>query len=255
MAIGPAIGAAAGNVIGSAIGSLGKGPKRQYKYWKKQFAHQAAYNHPTQQMARLEAAGLNPNLVYGQGVSGASGETTRGGDIDFGQTSGTGLGQGVSGAIGTYFNTRNAQLKIEEQAIQNSLLGIERSVQGEKAYIEREIMQNQYDYKASRVKHGPLRVAQFETDEFRHQADARRMSAGLIKQRYLSNQIDLRIKDQTKNDVVKQIANNAMMALHGAGIREQEKIMKQAEARLYKHIPRDAVTNVLNVLRFLFLKR
>lgn len=31
------------------------------------------YNHPAQQMKRLQEAGLNPNLVYGEGVSGASG--------------------------------------------------------------------------------------------------------------------------------------------------------------------------------------
>lgn len=33
------------------------------------------YNSPIEQMRRLEAAGLNPNLVYGQGVSGATGQT------------------------------------------------------------------------------------------------------------------------------------------------------------------------------------
>lgn len=33
-----------------------------YKMWKEQ----TAYNSPTEQMSRLKAAGLNPNLVYGQ---------------------------------------------------------------------------------------------------------------------------------------------------------------------------------------------
>lgn len=31
------------------------------------------YDHPAQQMKRLQEAGLNPNLIYGEGVSGASG--------------------------------------------------------------------------------------------------------------------------------------------------------------------------------------
>lgn len=35
---------------------------------------QAAYNHPTEQMARLKEAGLNPNLIYGEGAAGASGQ-------------------------------------------------------------------------------------------------------------------------------------------------------------------------------------
>lgn len=34
---------------------------------------QTNYNHPSQQMARLREAGLNPNLVYGQGAQGATG--------------------------------------------------------------------------------------------------------------------------------------------------------------------------------------
>lgn len=37
------------------------------------WAMQNEYNSPTSQMARLKDAGLNPNLVYGTGVSGASG--------------------------------------------------------------------------------------------------------------------------------------------------------------------------------------
>jgi hypothetical protein len=35
---------------------------------------QNAYNDPAQQMSRLKKAGLNPNLVYGQSVSGATGQ-------------------------------------------------------------------------------------------------------------------------------------------------------------------------------------
>lgn len=38
-----------------------------------QWSRQNAYNDPAQQMQRLKAAGLNPNLVYGTGASGASG--------------------------------------------------------------------------------------------------------------------------------------------------------------------------------------
>ena len=34
---------------------------------------QNKYNHPTQQMSRLKEAGLNPNLIYGQSVAGATG--------------------------------------------------------------------------------------------------------------------------------------------------------------------------------------
>lgn len=44
--------------------------KHNVEFWKMQ----NAYNHPSKQMARLRESGLNPNLVYGQGVSGATGQ-------------------------------------------------------------------------------------------------------------------------------------------------------------------------------------
>lgn len=39
------------------------------KYALKDWNRQNAYNHPTQQMQRLKEAGLNPNLVYGNGAT------------------------------------------------------------------------------------------------------------------------------------------------------------------------------------------
>lgn len=41
----------------------------------KAFYRNAQYNHPASQMQRLKEAGLNPNLVYGTGVVGATGNT------------------------------------------------------------------------------------------------------------------------------------------------------------------------------------
>ena len=38
---------------------------------------QNAYNHPQEQMARLEEAGLNPNLIYGTSASGATGQAEK----------------------------------------------------------------------------------------------------------------------------------------------------------------------------------
>lgn len=43
--------------------------KRMVDFWKMQ----NDYNHPTAQMQRLQEAGLNPNLIYGDSVSGATG--------------------------------------------------------------------------------------------------------------------------------------------------------------------------------------
>ena len=63
-------------VIGSILGNTGsknrqkKADKANVKFWQMQ----NAYNDPSLQMARLKKAGLNPNLVYGQSVGGATGQ-------------------------------------------------------------------------------------------------------------------------------------------------------------------------------------
>lgn len=60
-----------GNLLGQLGNIFGarRANKRMVEFWKMQ----NEYNHPKNQMARLQEAGLNPNLVYGQGISGATG--------------------------------------------------------------------------------------------------------------------------------------------------------------------------------------
>lgn len=63
------------SVLGSIIGNIGsrkrqkKADKANIKFWQMQ----NSYNDPQAQMSRLKKAGLNPNLIYGQSVSGATG--------------------------------------------------------------------------------------------------------------------------------------------------------------------------------------
>ena len=50
---------------------------KQANEWNmQQWERENAYNAPAQQMARLEAAGLNPNLMYGQGNPGTASKLT-----------------------------------------------------------------------------------------------------------------------------------------------------------------------------------
>lgn len=59
----------AGSIATSVIGNIGSG-RRQRKADAVNLANwhrQNEYNHPQQQMERLIKAGLNPNLIYGQG--------------------------------------------------------------------------------------------------------------------------------------------------------------------------------------------
>lgn len=71
-----AIGQGVSSLAGSALGFLGQQSANRsnlelakYSYQKdlEMWYRQNAYNSPTEQMARLKAAGLNPNLVYGNG--------------------------------------------------------------------------------------------------------------------------------------------------------------------------------------------
>lgn len=66
---------AAGSIASNVISN--KGAKKREaaarKYNLEQWHRQNAYNHPIEQMARLKAAGLNPNLIYGSSPGSAVG--------------------------------------------------------------------------------------------------------------------------------------------------------------------------------------
>lgn len=97
----PWIIAGAANLIGSIFSSRQsrKNTKQQIAYQKAEAERERAsnmemwkiqtgYNAPTEQMARLQSAGLNPNLAYGSGnVAGLSADAPKGyeraGNVDF----------------------------------------------------------------------------------------------------------------------------------------------------------------------------
>lgn len=98
--------------------------QRQYDDNIRLWEMQNAYNSPEQQMARLKAAGLNPNLVYGNGATASSPAAPKSASPgswnpqtpDFG-----GLGQGIQNAIQTYQDVtmQDAQLKNMEAQRRN----------------------------------------------------------------------------------------------------------------------------------------
>lgn len=85
---------------------------------------QTAYNSPKEQMARLQAAGLNPNLAYGSGnVAGLSADTPKGyeraGNVDFQQRQSI-LGNALQAApavLSMYqdYKMKDAQIGIAQQ--------------------------------------------------------------------------------------------------------------------------------------------
>lgn len=87
---------------------------------------QNEYNSPTQQMARIRAAGLNPNLVYGNGVTGnSSGSTPQYEPAKFNaptMQAYRGWNLGISDAISQYLAYRTSKAQVDNMEAQNSLI-------------------------------------------------------------------------------------------------------------------------------------
>ena len=75
-----------GSLLGGGINALSQSSanranmrllERQNQFNIDQWNRENEYNSPIRQMERLKAAGLNPNLVYGEGVTGNSSSTVR----------------------------------------------------------------------------------------------------------------------------------------------------------------------------------
>lgn len=87
---------------------------------------QNEYNSPTQQMARIRAAGLNPNLVYGNGVTGNSaGSTPQYEPAKFNaptMQAYRGWNLGISDAISQFLAYRTAKAQVDNMEAQNGLI-------------------------------------------------------------------------------------------------------------------------------------
>lgn len=87
---------------------------------------QNEYNSPTQQMARIRAAGLNPNLVYGNGVTGNStGSTPQYEPAKFSaptMQAYRGWNLGISDAISQFLAYRTVKAQVDNMEAQNSLI-------------------------------------------------------------------------------------------------------------------------------------
>lgn len=140
----PSAVSAVGN-IGSSLISAGSVNKSndanmklaQYQYEQNlaQWNRENEYNSPKQQMARLAAAGLNPNLIYGNGVAGATGNTSTSSPryeapkLDYRYDT-SGFANAASSAVGTYLSSQqvkqteqNVELsKTQQQALQAQIL-------------------------------------------------------------------------------------------------------------------------------------
>lgn len=142
----PLLAAAGGSIIGGALGFLGQSSanrtnirlQREQNAWNEQQAEKAnkwnleqwerenLYNSPQQQMQRLEQAGLNPNLMYGQGNTGSASSLKSempssvaparvNNSLQF-------LGNSLAPAISMYQDLQNRQAQLSVQQKQAALL-------------------------------------------------------------------------------------------------------------------------------------
>lgn len=146
MAVGAAIIGGLGSIVGSAIGA---NAQRQANIQNMQLAKyqnnwqtaendkawnrsvemwnmQNQYNSPTAQMSRLRQAGLNPNLVYGSGVTGNNaGSTPQYQPAKIQRATMEpyrGWNLGLSDAVSTFMAMRQNKAQVENMEAQNKLI-------------------------------------------------------------------------------------------------------------------------------------
>lgn len=88
------------------------------------WAMQNEYDHPSAQMARLRAAGLNPNLVYGNGVTGNASGQVRTTDVKPWNPRAPqyDIGGAFSSALSAYYDTEIKQAQVDNLQKQNTVL-------------------------------------------------------------------------------------------------------------------------------------
>lgn len=96
--------------------------KYQNQWNLEQWNRENEYNTPSAQLARLKNAGLNPNLIYGNGSAvTTSASSPRASGAQF-QNENTGLSQGVSGALALAMNVLMQQQEMNKVSAQSDLL-------------------------------------------------------------------------------------------------------------------------------------
>lgn len=118
-AVGGAVSGLAGigsSVIGANASANQQGSANKWNLLMQMYQNE--YNKPFNQMKRLEEAGLNPNLVYGQSAAGVAGQAVAGKGYVGRKQEAVNLNADILGLIGQYQNIQNMEAdrqKTEEQ--------------------------------------------------------------------------------------------------------------------------------------------
>lgn len=136
--IGGALIGGASNILGGLLqgGQNAAAFNREAAYNWKMLKYQNTYNSPVEQMARFRAAGLNPNLIYGQGNAGnmsSAPSSPRYQTVD--------VAGGVQNTVGTALAVRAQEQQMKLMESQESLNRVKSGESIQKA----ELMQAQSD--------------------------------------------------------------------------------------------------------------
>jgi len=167
---------------------------------------QNEYNSPTQQMARLRSAGLNPNLVYGSGVTGNSAGSTpqyQPADIKRAELSSyRGWNQGLTDAVSNFLAYRSNRAQVENMEAQNSLIRQQTATEATRqANIAASTARSEFDLsQANRLKDVSVSMAEAQMVKSQHDAST---SWANSKQAWIRYNIDKALQ-QTRIDVGKK---------------------------------------------------
>ncbi|MEQ3162441.1 hypothetical protein AAA214_04720 [Parabacteroides goldsteinii] len=137
---------------------------------------QNEYNSPTQQMARLRSAGLNPNLVYGSGATGNSAGSTpqyQPADIKRAELSSyRGWNQGLTDAVSNFLAYRSNRAQVENMEAQNSLIRQQTATEATRqANIAASTARSEFDLsQANRLKDVSVSMAEAQMSKAQHDA-------------------------------------------------------------------------------------
>lgn len=224
----PAVISAGSGLLGSIVGGISSGiqNKKNRKWSEQMYQRQRAdalsfwnmqneYNSPAAQMARFQAAGLNPNRIYGAGSPGNAesipvqeAPTPRTETPDWGG----GLQAAANGGIAAYMDATTRRLQNDNLAVQNT------NLQKEGLLIEAQI--NKLGIETARGKYD----LDFETRMQDISADARRLS-----NRKLELDIDLSQRRDWRETV--QMSSNLREASERIATMESQRANNEAQRR------------------------
>lgn len=187
-----------------------KAYQRSLKMWNVQ----NEYNSPTQQMARLRSAGLNPNLVYGSGVTGNSAGSApqyQPADIKRAELSPyRGWNQGLTDAISNFLAFRSNRAQVENMEAQNSLIRQQTATEATRqANIAVSTARSEFDLsQANRLKDISVSMAEAQMSKAQHDAST---SWSQSQQSWIKTNID-RALQETRIKITKEEYNSLVQA-------------------------------------------